>query len=158
MSTKIEELKKISLDGQILYIIPPHLFSQIYEDPYIEGIRLMKHSSLDYIVKENMEFIYNHKDIFEFSIFQLPNMGGWFYNILLKQNNELIRVYITKMNCPFCGCNYYLADHMLSSEIFLGLDLKTQKKLLNKYPVFGKTCPSCGAMIDRPSIWTEVIL
>lgn len=154
---KNKDLIKINLDGQDLYIVPTHLFSKIYETPYIEEVRLMKHPSLDKIVRRNMEFVYNHKDLFKFSILQLPKMKGWFYVVLLKQNDELIRVFIEKITCHICGCNFYSANHMLSSEILLGIDQEIQNILLHKYPMYGKNCPVCNAKINRPSIWTEVI-
>lgn len=155
---KSKDLKMINLDGQDLYIVPTHLFSRIYESPYIDGERLMKHASLDRVVREMMEFVRNHEELFELSILQTPPMEGWFYIILLKQKEELIRVFIEKTTCRFCGCHFYCANHKQSSEIFFGLhNLETQQRILHKYPYYIKNCPNCDAKINRPAIWTEII-
>lgn len=156
MNMLTSELEGLNLDGQILYIIPAEKFPQLYEHPYIDHIRLMKHASLDSTVKRNMAFVDQHQDSFLFSVFLLPQWKSWFFHLLYKHGEDFVRVFLEQITCQKCHGEFYSANHMVS-DLFFGIDEDVKHGLLNRYPTFGKKCPLCGSDFPRPSIWTEVI-
>lgn len=154
---KLEDCTDIRLetvDGEPIYILNTSVFSEMRDDPSIDGISLGGPSLLK-LLWSMMDFVECHPD-FSLTLYRYP-LGPakwrWLFSILMNDEGIWQRVHIEQVICNRCSWEGKIAN---PTEPSLYDTVPNSKQALeNAWKQSKVSCPKCNNELPRYAIWVE---